>query len=92
MVKPGSKVGVSIYLESIREQDYPLETYPQAGAGNVSPANDLTGDGVVNVLDAQTEINAILYGCPLYSVTPRCAVTTVTLMNQAVCPPPPLPA
>jgi hypothetical protein len=50
--------------------------------GGSSPANDLTVDGVVNVVDVQTEINAILYGCPFYSVTPRFAITTVSLINQ----------
>jgi hypothetical protein len=54
--------------------------------GQAIPANDLTADGVVNVLDVRTEINAILYGCPFYSATPRFAITTVSLVNQAWIP------
>jgi hypothetical protein len=54
--------------------------------GQSIPANDLTVDGVVNVLDVRTEIDAILYGCPFYSATPRFAITTVSLVNQAWIP------
>ena len=54
--------------------------------GAAASANDLTSDGVVNIVDLQTEINAILFGCPFYSVTPRFAITTVSLVNQAWIP------
>ena len=57
----------------------------QALVGAAS-ANDLTSDGVVNIVDLQTEINAILFGCPFYSVTPRFAIATVSLVNQAWIP------
>jgi hypothetical protein len=54
--------------------------------GTSVPANDLNVDGAVNVADVQTEINAILYGCPFYSITPRFAITTVSLINQGWVP------
>jgi hypothetical protein len=57
------------------------------GLGSASPANDFSGVGVVNVLDIQDEMNAIIYNkCPYYSVTPRFAVINVSLLNQAWIP------
>jgi hypothetical protein len=50
--------------------------------GKSSPSNDLLADGVVNIVDVQTELNVILYGCKLYSPTPRFVIQTVSLLNQ----------
>ena len=51
--------------------------------GQASAANDIAGSGVVNAVDFQNEILGVLFGCPVYSLTPRYALSAVSVVNQA---------
>ena len=55
--------------------------------GGKVPLDDLNNDNVVNVVDVEINARTVLgSGCPAYSVTPRFAITQVSLVNQGWIP------
>ncbi len=68
---------------TVNVKDAQAVTTQSLGAGSASASADFSADGAVNLVDIQTAINNVLYGCPFYSATPRFVIANVTVLNQA---------